>query len=283
MDRLRERGFSPSALNRYLKNPIDFYLNYCSGIREPKRKGRLDSLGMGLVFHEAIERFFEPFLKQELNADLLELEKKRIPGCLAEACKTHEVHAEKLSGTERLAFDLLPVLIEKSVNLDISLLREGHTIELLALEEPLSASLNDRLSIEGKVDRIDRLDGVVRVIDYKTGNIGSLGITEAEQLTDGEHAAAFQLMIYALMAQSSFPDEVFNACIYLTKEWSKGPKNLSFGEKKEKTFLIGADRILEFREQLIDLIEEILDPQADFVHLELPEESEDESREKEER
>jgi RecB family exonuclease len=283
LDRLRERGFSPSALNRYLKNPIDFYLNYCSGIREPKRKGRLDSLGMGLVFHEAIDRFFKPFLQQELNAELLELEKKRIPACLEEACEKYEVSAERLSGTERLAFDLLPVLVEKSVHLDITLLRKGHTIELLALEESLSASLNERLTIKGKVDRIDRVDGVVRVIDYKTGNISSLGITDAEQLTDGEHAAAFQLMIYALMAQGRFPDEEFNACIYLTKEWSKGPKNLSFGENKEKTYSIDADRLIAFRKQLIDLIEEILDPTVDFVHLELHEESEDESREKEER
>ena len=64
---------------------------------------------------------------------------------------------------------------------------------------------------------------------------------------------------------------------------AKGPKNLSFGENNEKSFLIDADRLLAFRKQLIDLIEEILDPTVDFVHLELPEESEDESREKEER
>ena len=114
--------------------------------------------------------------------------------------------------------------MEKSVNLDIALLRKGHRIELLALEETLSASLNERLTIEGKVDRIDRVDGVVRVIDYKTGNIGKMGITDAEQLTDGEHAAAFQLMIYALMAQGRFPDEVFKACIYLTKEWRRVPR-----------------------------------------------------------
>ena len=103
LDRLRERGFSPSALNRYLKNPIDFYLNYCSGIREPKRKGRLDSLGMGLVFHDAVDHFFKPFVHRELNADLLELEKKRIPACLEKACEKYEVSAERLSGTERLA------------------------------------------------------------------------------------------------------------------------------------------------------------------------------------
>lgn len=47
--------------------------------------------------------------------------------------------------------------------------------------------------------------------------------------------------------------------------------------------MIDADRLLAFRKQLIDLIDEILDPTVDFVHLELHEESEDESREKEER
>ena len=36
----------------------------------------------------------------------------------------------------------------------------------------------------GKIDRIDRLDGTIRVIDYKTGNVTSIVLKNLEELFD---------------------------------------------------------------------------------------------------
>jgi ATP-dependent helicase/DNAse subunit B len=89
---------------------------------------------------------------------------------------------------------------------------------LIALERQLKTSLRipmpngemREIALLGKADRIDRHEGVTRIIDYKTGKVApkDLDVKEVETLFNPPpkkitNDKAFQLMFYLLLAERS--------------------------------------------------------------------------------
>ncbi|HET8753092.1 MAG TPA: PD-(D/E)XK nuclease family protein, partial [Salinimicrobium sp.] len=62
MQKLKERaskGFSPSALTTYIRNPLDFYHQYILGIREPEEMEETIAYNtLGTVVHQSLETFY---------------------------------------------------------------------------------------------------------------------------------------------------------------------------------------------------------------------------------
>ena len=80
-----------------------------------------------------------------------------------------------------------------------------------ALESDLNGTLEVRgaqVKFKGIADRIDEVDGVFRIADYKTGKKSALTINEVNsiQLSDPKNAKQFQLLMYAWMFSKDKPD-----------------------------------------------------------------------------
>ncbi|NLE62372.1 MAG: PD-(D/E)XK nuclease family protein, partial [Bacteroidales bacterium] len=60
------------------------------------------------------------------------------------------------------------------------------------------------VSLNGISDRIDSHDGITCIVDYKTGKVEEkeLKVSTIEELFDGNHDKAFQLMFYAYLYYS---------------------------------------------------------------------------------
>lgn len=266
LKRMAERGFSPSALSLYLSDPIAFFLRYLSGVKEPQRLRSMDAAGFGSVFHKGMELLLAPLSGQTLQPAALKEQRAKIPELLTQACALEQVATDDLQGQAGLAFDMIKELMERSLEQDIQAASQ-HAVQLLLQEEVLMAELAPGIAIRGKSDRIDRVDGVLRIVDYKTGSVDrstlSINISKPirESIMDGNHAQAFQLLCYALMLQSRFPGELLRASIFLTREWSKGPADLLIDKKAG----IPEAFLAEFAEHLKELIEEILDPAVPFA------------------
>ena len=266
LKRMAERGFSPSALSLYLADPIAFFLRYLSGVKEPERQRSMDAAGFGLVFHKGMELLLAPFQRQTLQPDALRKQRMKISELLVQACAMEQVVTDDLRGQAGLAFDMIKELMESSLEQDIEA-ADQHTIELLLQEEVLTAELAPSVAIKGKSDRIDRVDGVLRVVDYKTGSVirNALKVNTAkpidESVMDGNHTQAFQLLCYALMLKSRFPQEAIRASIFLTRDWSNGPADLLI----DNELVIPEAFLEEFAIHLKALIEEILNPDIPFA------------------
>jgi hypothetical protein len=89
-----------------------------------------------------------------------------------------------------------------------SLAQEGKTGIVILLENDMGqrVHLNDYdIYIHGVTDRVDRIEGVVNMADYKTGdsNKGKIKIDNLPELrTSPEYSKAFQLMMYAWLYRS---------------------------------------------------------------------------------
>jgi len=87
------------------------------------------------------------------------------------------------------------------------------------------------VTFKGTVDRVDRHNGNVRVLDYKTGQTQDLGIMDWTDLAyDPERGQARQLLLYAMLWNTHNPDNpAVQAGIIALKQYKKGV--LYVGEK----------------------------------------------------
>ena len=190
---------SPSAINTYMECPMQFYLNNVLRIRredDPEEGISADIIGN--IFHDTAEFFYE-WLQQRfgtdtITADMLQAPKvletmldvsfdvswfhpteefDRLP-VIRERFQKAMVNGQWLmvneyKGTTLIAHDVLLRYLQELINYDVR-----HTpFRIIGAEEERSSIFNLQSSIlvkvGGRIDRIDEMDGRLRVVDYKTG------------------------------------------------------------------------------------------------------------------
>jgi hypothetical protein len=112
----------------------------------------------------------------------------------------------------------------------------------------------------GKIDRIDRLEGTLRVIDYKTGQaVQTFSTLESlfERNLGNRNSAAMQTLYYAWLVESEFPGETLMPGLYTMK----GLFEEGFDPALRMTRNKQADRIGSFsevEEPYVDLLKGVL-------------------------
>jgi len=178
-----------------------------------------------------------------------------------------------LSGKNYLAFEIAKQFVLNFLNYEISILKTGKKIIIKGLEVPLEIEhfvddLGFKVKLKGKIDRIDEVDGVMRITDYKTGKVlpGQLKIKDWSQMTtDEKYDKSFQVLTYAHMYLNSlnfsFDSDSIESGIISFKNLKDGfmPFNGSaLTEEIMATFLCELDKLLI----------EIFDPQIPFIEKE---------------
>ena len=180
MERLQEialKGFSPSALTSYIRNPLDFYKQRLLKIRPDEGVEETIAYNtLGTIVHQAIEVLYQDFLNKELQISELTQLHKRIAQTITQSCEQIFNSKHYLLGHNRIIFEVAKQYVRLAINQDIALLQKGHKITLLGLEQKLDWVLNIPslafpVTLIGVIDRIDLLDGALRIIDYKTGRV----------------------------------------------------------------------------------------------------------------
>ena len=151
-----------------------------------------------------------------------------------------------------------------------------HQLKILGLEEKLQITLDIPeldfpIHLKGKLDRIEEKDGVLRIIDYKSGRVTGpqLEIVDWEEsIKDDNYSKAFQLLCYALMYYNSRTVETLEAGILSFKNLKSGV--LSFATKEKRTSrtkdrVITHETLAHFEVVLKQLILEICDPDTPFI------------------
>jgi len=91
----------------------------------------------------------------------------------------------------------------------------GSILTILKLEEELATNItlqgsNTMVRLRGNVDRMDEIDGTVRIIDYKTGMVtpAELTLVDWENFKVGKKLdKAFQVLVYAWLVWQSSGEE----------------------------------------------------------------------------
>lgn len=277
MERLKEiatgKGFSPSGLTSYIRNPIQFYnqrVLRISEVEEVEENIALNTLGT--IIHGALEELYKPFLNRflsvEIIAEMLSRANSEVEKQFREVYKEGEIK----KGKNLLAFEVAKRNVFNFLNEEKKLIENGDTVKVLALEISLERTLEDArlpfsVKIAGNVDRIEQRNGKIRIIDYKTGKVElrSVQLKNWNGLTlDIKNDKIIQLLCYAFMYEEQKNGMEMEAGIVSFKNMRAG--FLPFGIKEDKNVdvVITPDILDAFKAEVITLITEILNAEIPF-------------------
>lgn len=277
MERLHEiatgRGFSPSGLTSYIRNPIQFYNQRILRIAEVEEVEENIALNtLGTIIHGALEALYKPFLNVFLTVDHMEAMLQQANAEVEKQFREVYKEGEIKKGKNLLAFEVAKRNVFNFLNEEKQLIKSGDAVKVLALETSLERILeDDRLpypvKIAGNVDRIEQRNGTIRIIDYKTGKVEqrNVQLKDWNGLTsDIKNEKIIQLLCYAFMYEEQNSAMPMEAGIISFKNMKAG--FLPFGIKEDKNVdsLINTEVLEAFKTEIIGLINEILNVAIPF-------------------
>ena len=275
MDRLRgiaQKGFSPSSLSLFLKDPLDFYHQRVLGIRENQTlEVTINNMDKGNLVHEVLEALYLPYQNSILKApDFDEMRLKLIP--LMEEKYQSIFHGNNLrTGRNYIIFEVLKKSILDFLAIEEAYVNRGNEIKILALEKSFEHAINIPeldfpIKLIGIVDRMDQFNGALRIIDYKTGLIQpkQLRLKDWKALRgDTDLAYLFQILIYSFVHAdtiSSYTESYAGIISFRNLPDYFMPFEPQIGN----SYGLSKDNLNNFKMVLFELIDEIFNSRIPF-------------------
>lgn len=270
---IAEIGFSPSALTSYIRNPIQFYFQKILRIKEVEEVEENIALNtLGTIIHETLKALYEPFIGKFISeADILNCF-KQIDFEVLKQFKVVYKEGEIKKGRNLLAFEVAKRNVFNFLKVELECVKNGDAIKILALEKKyletlIHPDLPFPVKIGGSVDRIEERNGIIRIIDYKTGKVekGNITLTTWNGLTDDiKNDKIIQVLAYAFMYEKLALDQPMEAGIISFKNLKAGFMPFNFKVGKEVNTIIDKETLKEYLEQIVILLREILDENIPF-------------------
>ncbi|WP_338732361.1 PD-(D/E)XK nuclease family protein [Mangrovimonas cancribranchiae] len=273
---IAQKGFSPSALTNYIRNPLDFYSQKILGIKEfDDVEETVAANTLGTTIHNTLEDLYRPLINKKLTEDLLKNLKENVSRLVHNHIKNEFKSGDITTGINLIIFEIAKRYVNNFINLELNQIKNGDVIKILAVEAsykvPLHIpELDFPVHLTGMVDRVDEFNGTIRVIDYKSGKVepGKVKINQWEDLTTDydKYSKPFQILAYAYMMNYNNPfEKPIQAGIISFKNLSQG--FMPFYENKSN--LITQDTLDNYFQELKQLILEICNPNSPFVEKEI--------------
>ena len=273
---------SPSAVNVYLMCSLRFYFRYFMRLPEPDEvKDEIDNQLFGSIFHETIEALYRPFVGKVMNKtdfEAIQKDKNRIENEIKKAIAKHYFREKepnkkpvKLEGKMLLIFENTLIFLKQLLKIDSEL--APFTLESLEesykTEFPVEMNGNcEKIWIGGKIDRVDRVNGKLRILDYKTGNVEKFQIKNLEELFEKDlknhKNEILQVLIYSyILSKNLAAENEIKPIIYSLRRFFD--ENFSPEISWEKQDFNFSETIDDFSQHLKKLFQEIFSPQNVFT------------------
>lgn len=284
---------SPTAINRYLRCPLQFYYNILAGLKEPEAEDAVDNRMFGNIFHRSAELIYTHLKEKNQRIQASDIHDLRTKGKRIEQFVDQAFNEELFNVSNkgyRPEYNGLQ-LINRRVIIDYlnRLLQIDEKLApfvIKSLEEKVSSTItfetaqgSHSLSIGGYIDRLDEIvnpDGThrIRVIDYKTGKsmtstpVDVDDIFTDEKLSEKHKDYYLQTFLYASIVKhhpqlnpAQLP--VSPALLFIQQ---------TAGEDYDPTLLLEKEKVLDigvhdakFKENLQQLLSEIYNPSIPFA------------------
>ncbi len=275
---LAKKGISPSTITSYLYNPIQFYKQKVLKIKEfTSFEETIAHNTLGTVVHETLDDLYKPFVGKFLKVDDIVQMEKIAKNLVIEKFKKHFVNGNITLGKNRLIFEVANRFISNFLSKEKDLLKNPENqLKIIATEQNLEAEItidgfDFPFKIHGNVDRIDELNGVLRIIDYKTGKVdkSNLKAFDFEKLREEKLHKAVQVLMYAFLYTKSTNFNFLKplkAGIYSFKNLNEGFLQVDFAQpRKSSESAITEEKLDEFLVLLTSYLQEIFNPEVAFL------------------
>lgn len=209
-----KKGLSPTSLYIYLQCPLRFYLQYVLGIKAPDSpEENMDEAQLGTVIHNTLEELYSKSLGRTLTEDFLNYDDNYISGLLINNFKKENKSIDLEHGKNHIIFTIALKYIQQFIKEEKKILKElsakNENMQLLNIELPLEKDFTVQMEdvqyevkLKGRIDRIDRVGSLIRIIDFKTGSIqdNDLKVKDWDIINQEKLSGkALQLLMYAYL------------------------------------------------------------------------------------
>jgi hypothetical protein len=121
--------------------------------------------------------------------------------------------------------------------------------------------------IKGNVDRIEQRNGIIRIIDYKTGKVDKANVILKNWdglVADIKNDKIIQVLAYAFMYENNANGLPIEAGIISFKNLKSGFLPFGFKEEKDVNSIINSEIMRDYLEQIVLLLNEILNIEIAF-------------------
>ena len=274
LEEMAQKGLSATALSNYIADPIRFYNNYVLRILENQElEESISYQTLGTVIHKTLEELYTPYVTKQLTVQNIENMQDAHKQTLQKYFEDELGKSSHTTGKNLLLFTAAAHSIRSVLETDKIDILEGSTIELLGLEEyrkvtRVYAGLEHPITFHGVVDRIDRKDGILRILDYKTGQTNNQELRPNEVsdcLSDSVYGKSFQLLFYSMLWAEHGPSSPFHAGVISVKNMSRGIMFLRLGTGRTKRTELVTEDLEYFEKGLEKLAIEIYSPDIAFT------------------
>ena len=263
---LREKTYSPSAIDDYISCPVFFYYKQILKFEELKNVSEeIEAVDRGKIIHSILHDTFDGYINREITPSLYKEILLRMRGVMAKHFETRETSGDYYLFKKLAAFKLESFLrrtIEEAEN----------PFVLKHLETRIENSMDidgHQVKIKGRIDRIDFFphNNDYVIIDYKTGGtkqyprnaLKRIDFSSMEQIH--KDVNSFQLPIYTYLFMNRFNILLANTnakLILLRNNDEEVLFSNRTSDEKEADFAL-------YMEGVTTVLKELLDPSKPFT------------------
>jgi RecB family exonuclease len=254
----RPAALSASGLISYISCPLKFYYRYVAGLKEQDEpEESMEAATFGKVLHKAMQLLYTNV--HTVDSKLIAELKKKINDVVDEAIHSEFISLNQLEGKNILLRNVIRELVKRI--LDSELPEVPFTIMQIEKDVSTEFKVDESKSVRllGIIDRLDEKNGVLRVVDYKTGKVDKkkpAGL--ADYFSDPALKEQFQAMYYAFLTRQVIPGKQIKSGLLAMRDMSGGIWFMNGDVPYSE------DQFNEFKVHLQKLIEEIFSPAIPF-------------------
>jgi ATP-dependent exoDNAse (exonuclease V) beta subunit len=228
---------------------------------------------LGTIIHETLKALYEPFIGKFISESDIDTCFKLIDDEVLKQFKIVYKEGEIKKGRNLLAFEVAKRNVFNFLKVELECIKAGDAIKIIALEQTFGRTLNHPdlpfpVLIKGNVDRIEERNGIIRIIDYKTGKVekASVSLKTWSGLTQElKNDKIIQVLAYAFMYEPETIGKSIEAGIISFKNLKSGFLPFQFKVDKEVQQIINQEIMTNYLEQIVLLLKEILDETIAFA------------------
>ena len=227
---------SPTSIGTYTRCPLQFYWKHVEKIEDKSPDEEIQVNVVGSIIHGTLEHFYKLFKGNEIISLQLfdEMYKNHFVECYHKSLIDNKFsNGLPDSGFNRLSKTVINKMLAEFIKNERTFIEKGNQMSIINTEQELKKSIDfqgHKIELYGKADRIDKVNGETRIIDYKTGKVNPYDVKindKVECITDMAEKS-IQLMMYKYL--------------YLSEHSEKSEKSET-SEDKIKPGIIGFQKL----------------------------------------
>lgn len=253
------RPLSASSISAYISCPLRFYFQYVRGITEETSVSEsVEANTFGNIFHKSMESIYSNYKGKTVTKETLASIIKNldyVENVVSEQFKK-EQKIDEIKGHNLLVDKLIVRYVLKTLEFDKTIAPFNYIESEMRIEKPFSFAEGKRVNIKAFIDRVDERNGMLRIVDYKTGrnpdpfrDFGDIFNSASEKKYD----VILQMYLYAMLLA---PDRESLLTPYILREIVHGG-TLELASNPELTE--------QFKTHLREKLIEIFNPEVPFV------------------